>query len=177
MQCKGLHCLCKVLTDCVTYVKIAGENTLEAQFDRDENPKSQHFMFTYDEMMLKPHSNINNISTRERSPTYVFLCPEDIVVRELEKTLISVYYNELDFWTLVVTCPCVSSQEIDSNKYEAKSRTMFLAFVLLYQDYVILVWPVHYSWKTRLKNDIQWLRLVANDIVLVFFWICCHHQD
>ena len=65
-------------------------STWENKIDCNEKPKSQHFMYTYDEMVQKPHCSENSRTRRPGGPSSIFLCPEDYELKELGQRLIAV---------------------------------------------------------------------------------------
>ena len=52
-------------------------STLECEYDRKRIPKLQHFMFTYDKMVEKPHKAVNSRFERQK-PVCSFLTPEGV---------------------------------------------------------------------------------------------------
>ena len=61
-------------------------NTFEEKAPRDYHPKSQHFMFTYDELVQKPHYVKNGIAIRP-SPLGIFLAPKGVSQKSFAATL------------------------------------------------------------------------------------------
>ena len=64
-------------------------NTMEDEAARNFHPKSQHIMFTYDELVEDPE-NANYGITRREEPIMVFLIPEGMSVQELGSHLIRI---------------------------------------------------------------------------------------
>ena len=64
-------------------------NTMEDEAARNFHPKSQHIMFTYDELVQDPE-NANYGITRREEPIMIFLIPEGMSVQELGSHLIRI---------------------------------------------------------------------------------------
>eukprot|EP00531_Pseudo-nitzschia_arenysensis_P019076 CAMPEP_0116137230 /NCGR_PEP_ID=MMETSP0329-20121206/12143_1 /TAXON_ID=697910 /ORGANISM="Pseudo-nitzschia arenysensis, Strain B593" /LENGTH=319 /DNA_ID=CAMNT_0003632143 /DNA_START=28 /DNA_END=987 /DNA_ORIENTATION=+ len=66
--------------------KLQCSTTIENEKARKIHPKSQHFMYTYDEVLERPHNAEMGIQVRDE-PLHIFLTPEGVNTKEFGKRL------------------------------------------------------------------------------------------